>query len=373
MRAVLALAAIIALVVIGLVFVPVRGCTEKKSPAKAAGDPHIDRGNLKAKGPATLTIKSRIGDGAWTKAKAVYPLKGQSVTLRIDPVRGGKPRWFQIVPDVSKYYKNANFPWDPEPYKWIGLSTIDYYRRELPEFRGQWEIEPFQASAAGRSRGKAPSPTTPVSKGIPESSYYHGDVGSFWFQVEVEKGGKTFRSRGIEDSDKRGLSPRVLRVSIRDGAGYPGYLTTFFNVPGVFGSVPYQSNNYIGVDCCDVLVAAYGKWKGIPIKKNYSVSMLVTHLPKRTEFEISYGKPNRSIEWGKDVRRGDLIAVKYKGARSYQHIGALYSDADQDGFLSVDDIILHAGPQAPAFVPLGEGSFDGHAAILEPRFSKLLR
>ncbi len=362
MRTALVLTAIIALVVIAVVFVPVRGCTEKKEHASPLSDPNVDRGNKTAKGPATLTIQSRIADGRWTKDKGVYPLKGQSVTLRIDPVRGGKTRWFQIVPDVSKFYKNANFPWDPEPYKWIGLSQIDYYRRELVQFRGLWQIEPFAATAGD---------CTPLSKGIPESRFYHRDVGSFWFQVEVEKGGKTSRSPGIEDSDKKGLSPRVFRVSVRDGAGYLGYLATFFNVPGVFGSVPYQSNNYIGVDCCDVLVAAYGRWRNTTIKKNYSVSMLVTHLPKRTEFDLSGGRPDRPILWGKDVHPGDLIAVKYRGARSYQHIGALYRDVDKDGVLGAEDMVIHAGPQSLAYACLSAGPFNGHVMVLDPTWSKL--
>lgn len=364
MRTALALTTIIALVVIGLVFVPVRGCTEKKEHASPVSDPNVDRGNKTAKGPATLTIQARVADGHWTKDKAVYPLKGQSIALRVDAVRGAQTRWFQIVPDVSKYYKNANFPWDPEPYKWIGLSKIDYYRRELVEFRGRWEIEPFAGTAGDR---------TPVSKGIPESSFYLPDVGSFWFQVEVEKGGKIRRSPGIEDSDKKGLSPRVFRVSIRDGASYLGYLTTFFNVPGVFGSVPYKSNNYIGVDCCDALVAAYGRWKNATFKRNYSVSMLVTHWPKRTEFDLTGGRPDHTILWGKDVYPGDLIAVKYRGARSYQHIGALCKDADKDGLLGADDMVLHAGPQSLAYACLSAGPFNGHVWVLEPDLSKLPR
>ena len=75
-----------------------------------------------AQSPATLVIKSRIDAGPWTAASAIYPLKGQKVTLRISPVPGGKVKWYQIVPDTSKMYKNCNFPWEKGPYKWIGLA-----------------------------------------------------------------------------------------------------------------------------------------------------------------------------------------------------------------------------------------------------------
>ena len=43
------------------------------------------------------------------------------------------------------------------------------------------------------------------------------------------------------------MSPKVFRVSVRDGEGYVGWLASYFNVPGLFGSVIHQSANYIGV------------------------------------------------------------------------------------------------------------------------------
>jgi hypothetical protein len=196
-------------------------------------------------------------------------------------------------------------------------------------------------------------------------------VGSFWFQVEVEKDGRTQRSAGIDESDKLGLSPKVFRVSIRDGDGYVGYLTSFLNVPGLFGSVMGQANNYIGADCSKVLAAAYGKWKGKPIDKAYNVNSLVTYLPKLAEFDIVDGKPDKEIKWGQDVNPGDLIAVKYPAQKQYQHIGALFADADKDGSLSEDDVVIHAGPEPLHYSKLKEGGFNGHVVILGPKFSEL--
>jgi len=199
------------------------------------------------------------------------------------------------------------------------------------------------------------------------------DVGSFWFQVEVEKDWKIKRSPVIEDSDKKGLSPQVFRLSVRNGKGYLGYLTTFFNVPGVFGSIPAQSHNYIGVDCCDALIAAYGVWTGKKFTKDYSVAMLVSKLPKVAECDIVNGKPNRRLEWGKTMRSGQFIAVRAPGARQYWHIGALYSDSDQDGALSEKDTVLHAGPTPLHYSTLSEGCFDGHIVVMEPKLSRLPR
>jgi hypothetical protein len=146
-----------------------------------------------------------------------------------------------------------------------------------------------------------------------------------------------------------------------------GALSAFFNVPGVFGSVTYQSNNFIGVDCADVLVAAFGQWKKRPIKKNYNVSMLAASMPKRGESELSGGVPTAKLKWGDDIAPGDLIAVKYSGANRYQHIGALVGDTDKDGVLSSGDIVWHAGPHPVRSAPLSSGSFDGHVVILRPK------
>lgn len=320
--------------------------------------------------PTPPVIKSRIDAGPWTTAAAIYPLKGQSVTLRVDQVPGAAIRWYQIVPDTSQIYKNANHPWEPNPYKWIGLAKIKYSRTELTEFRGKWEVQPFRGAQSIPAGNKLIGTIDAVAKAVAGSPYNHTDVGSFWFQVELEKTGKIQRSAGIEDSDKRGLSPKVFRISIRDGEGYIGYLTSFLNVPGLFGSVPYQSHNYIGADCCDVLVAAYGRWKNKTIEKDYSVAMLVSQLRKSAEFDLKDGKPNKDLKWGRHIHPGNFIAVRFNEKNGYQHIGALFCDADKNGILSDGDLVLHAGPAPLHYSHLKEGKFDGHVVVLDHQSAK---
>ena len=314
----------------------------------------------------TLLIQSSINGGPWVKSAAIYPLKGRKVVLKVDRILGGEIRWHQVIPDTSKIYKNANLPWEKDAYKWVGLAKIDYYRKELTGFRGRWQIEPFDKENDTSVRDRKSSSFGSLGNKAANSRFYHKDVGSFWFQVEVKKEGVIYRSAGIEDSDKKGLSPKVFRVSIRDGEGYIGYLTSFFNVPALFGSVTYQSNNYIGVDCADVLVAAYGKWKNKPIEKNYNVAMLVSQWPKVQEFDLSEGTADKQLKWGRDVRPGYFIAVRYRGSKQYQHIGALFSDANRNGVLDGGDLVIHAGPVPLHCSYLREGSFDGHIVLLQP-------
>ncbi|MHC4643276.1 MAG: hypothetical protein ACYS32_16650, partial [Planctomycetota bacterium] len=165
----------------------------------------------------TLLIQSSINGGPWVNSMAIYPLKGQKVALKVNKISGGKIRWHQIIPDTSKIYKNANMPWEKDAYKWIGLARIDYQRKELTGFQGRWRIEPFDNENDTSVRDRKSSPFRSLWDKAANSKFYHEDVGSFWFQAEVTKEGVIYRSAGIEDSDKKGLSPKVFRVSIRNG------------------------------------------------------------------------------------------------------------------------------------------------------------
>lgn len=309
----------------------------------------------------TLALEAKVGDGAWVAGPA-YPLAGQSVRLRVAAPAGARVRWYQILPDVTKMHKNANFPWEADAYRWVGFGKIRYDRQELARLRDRAEVEVFEAGKRGELGAWTDGYETPFVR----SPYYHPDVGSFWFQAEVEAAGRTSRSPGIESADHRGLSPKVLRVSVREGPDLAGWLSSFFNVPALFGSVPHQSQNHLGTDCADVLVAALGKWRGRDDPRNYNVDMLVATLKHVGEAEVGEGAVSSALRWGPGgVRSGDFVAVRYAGARRYQHIGLLVSD-DGDGALSAGDRVLHAGPWPLAYDSLASGPFQGHVAVLRP-------
>ena len=195
--------------------------------------------------------------------------------------------------------------------------------------------------------------------------FYHERLGTFWFQAEVTTGGKVKRSAGIEEVDRRGLGRKVFRASIRQSDDFLGHLTSFFNVPGVFGSVIHQSRHYLGVDCADVLATARARWKGLVLKRNYNVDMLTTELRVVSELDLEGGSTSKQVRWGEDVRPGDLIAVRYDGGKRYQHIGALWEDADGNGVLNGLDRAIHVGPDAMRLTRLA-GAFTGHLLILRP-------
>ena len=187
-------------------------------------------------------IAYEVSTNVFKEANYVYQLGGQNLKLKFDVKNAKSIKWYQIIPDISKFYNNANFPWNPNPYQWKGFDKINYKRVEIESFRDK-KIVTITNEILEKNRQDG-------------NYFYNSELGSFWFEVVAElKNGKIIKSAGLSKNSSRGLSPKVFRLSYLPSYDYIGYLITFFNVPGIFGSIPYQSKNYIGVDCADVLMA----------------------------------------------------------------------------------------------------------------------
>lgn len=297
-------------------------------------------------------IRYKLDNQRYKTGNAVYLKPTQKLKLRF-PIKDAQSiKWYQIIPDTSKFYKNAYHPWEKNAYKWIGYGKIDYKKVEIKAFRNQRDVE-INSTILSANRPR-------------HNPYYQTKLGSFWFEVEAKlKNGKTVRSYGLKDNTKRGLSPKVFRVSYWLGDHYMGYLSSFFNVPGIFGSMPYQSTNYIGVDCADVLIAASTVMHKRKKVKNYNVAMLVNRFKQKAKTFVKNGTPQKRLRWGKEFKRGDFIAVKYTPTGRYAHIGLLYGDTNKNGILDKEDNILNAGPNALHLTPLKEGAFNGTVVILK--------
>ena len=320
-------------------------------------------------------IEARIDEQAWQDTNYAELLWNSDLQLRVKEMEGAQIRWYQIVPNISKRYNNAVWPWLPNAYQWKGFDQIEYETIHLSQYDGQWQVAPF----GHRTTPENHLAITPVTSSLwnylkrriwpvdlQTKGYGQPLLGSFWYGVEIEKDGRLLATTGLEHSDKRGLSPKVFRVSVKKSSDLLGNLTGYFNVPAVFGSTPYQVKNYIGVDCADVLMAAYCHTNNIAVEKDYNVAMLTGKFPKVARTKIEQGDPDKKIEWGKDIKPGDFIAVRHSPNSQFIHIGALYADGDNDGLLSPGDIVLHAGPDPLHFSSLDSGAFDGIVVVLRP-------
>jgi len=298
-------------------------------------------------------ISHKVDNKSFKQGSSVYLTPSQKLSLKFDVKNAKTIRWYQIIPDTSKFYKNANHPWEKNPYKWIGFGKIEYQKVEIKSFRDKKELLLTQKI---------------LEENRPKNNYfYNSHLGSFWFEAEATlKSGKKVRSSGLKEMTYRGLSTKVLRVSYLKSYDYIGYLTSFFNVPGIFGSIPHQSKNYIGVDCADVLMATSAVMHKKKLKE-YNVAMLVSQLKHQADFKMNNGIPNKKLRWNKDFKAGDFIAVKYYKNGRYAHIGMLYKDANNNGILDKKDIVLNAGPNALHPILLKKGAFDGWVSILKNR------
>jgi hypothetical protein len=298
------------------------------------------------------SISYKVDNEVYKHNHSVYLKPTQKLMMRFNVKNAKSIKWYQIIPNTSKFYKNANHPWEKNPYQWCDYGKIDYNRVEIKAFENKREVE-LTSKILEENRPK-------------NNKYYNSKLGSFWFEVEVVlKNGKVVKTKGIKNVERKGLSPKVFRVSYMASDDYIGYLTTFFNVPGIFGSMPYQSRNYIGVDCADVLVATSKVMNKQKNTKNYNVVMLVDKFKTKIKTKIVRGIPIKKLTWGKEFQKGDFIAVKYRENGRYAHIGMLYADENKNGILDKEDSIINAGPNALHLVKLSKGAFDGTVAILK--------
>jgi hypothetical protein len=151
-----------------------------------------------------------------------------------------------------------------------------------------------------------------------------------------------------------------MRASFRDADDFAGYLTTYFNVPNLFGSAGpgrlHQTEQYQGADCADVITGGarragakipYTSAAGLRKYAPAVTSRLL--LNRRGVYRLNgkvAGQPV-ALKWGRDVKRGDLMLIDYVGftgsPRSWDHIAVMASDAGVKGVFDPADLVMHVG------------------------------
>lgn len=286
---------------------------------------------------------------------------------------GARVQWLRVVPRLLHSEVAPPNPGDPtfsnsvltgpRHGRWLGYDTLEYDTIPLVTgplvTLGATTVELTGMPLAERS-GVASAPTR-----VGEAA--HG-AGSVWLAAEVTlPDGRVLRSADGASVDRFGLSPTVLRVSFRTGDDFLGWMSTYFDVPYVFGSTARQSNRYVGIDCADVLVGAlrsesgrdhrYTSVRGIGALAD-EVSD-VYFLDRAGQVVDAEGRA-AELRWGRDVRPGDLLAIDYAGdpnnmlPRAWDHIGTLVSDAEGPGrgHLDGQDILRHMGRRGLTDQPL---------------------
>ena len=252
----------------------------------------------------------------------------------------------------------------PEHGRWLGFDTLEYTESPL-------------SSAAGVEVG-AEAVTLRAARPVDARRDRHQGAGSVFVAAELTlPDGSRVRTPGARDTDRFGLSRRVLRISFREADDMMGWLSTYFLVPNVFGSSgpgrDHQSDRYVGADCADVLVGAV-RAMGRPLPY-VSVAGLSRIADARSEVLLQdaegrlsgAGGAATSLVWGRDVSRGDYVTLDYADPadrtqlpRAWDHIGALVGDTNGNGVLDGADLLRHMSHRGLVDQPLRE---QGHARI----------
>lgn len=335
-------------------------------PAPAAAQ----QARLVARGPdgvwTTGPVQARIGDEIEVRAAVqeddgsilcdVAPLRWDGRRARPRGPLAASVRFVRVIPrmqHVEGASPNPGIPsfsnavlTGPSHGAWIGFDRLEYVEQALEVGSAGAGIAIEGPRASVRGTGE------------------HGGAGSIWLAAEVTWGGRTLRTPDASRVDRFGLRPEVLRVSFREGDDFVGWLATYFGVPNVFGSSgpgrDHQAERYVGADCADVLVGARRAMGAampyVSVAGIGSVARPVSEVVRQR----GDGTLDRALAWGRDVERGDLVAIDYveeddgdpELPRAWDHIGALVGD-DGDGVLDGGDRLRHMTHQGLEDRPLG--------------------
>jgi len=249
----------------------------------------------------------------------------------------------------------------PSHGSWIGFDNLEYFETDLDERGPVLTVRDARPSDEELAEKRAPA----------------------------ERGLGVMRVRASVRIGSDEKSTESIRYSFRSGDDFLGWLSSFYNVPYLFGSAGKgarnQAERYIGADCADILVAALRRagWRKLEYS---SVADLVDSLhpvaPPTVVKPCADGvcapasPPIRFGRLASAVRPGDLVALDYIGAdadlpRQWDHIVAVVEDrgpdGKPDGLLGPEDLVADSGSaEGLKVAPLGDQGLV-RAAVLRPR------
>jgi hypothetical protein len=362
-----------------------------------------------SRAPLARSVDAWLGDTVDVFLTAPGRLDGRAVVFsesgaprRVSWAAAGCPAvdvsWSRVEPrmqhvktaapnkDIAVYSNAVIF--GPRHGAWLGFDRIEYYESKLDAASraGGWSLEVRDAT-----------PTEPFARRRPAALLPFGVMrlkAEVRLATAATAGGAAAETiaatPGADDAPAGQIAARVFRYSFRRDDSFVGWLTSFFNVPYLFGSAgrgaKNQADRYLGADCADLLVAALRR-AGARGMDYTSVVDLVTTLPRVT------GQPadlpacthaaagtaaapcagaTPTLRFGRDVQPGDLLALDYVGAeelpRAWDHIVAVIEDRGPgpdgapDGVLGPEDLVADSGDEEGLkFAPLEQ---QGHVRVM---------
>ncbi|MFH2007908.1 MAG: hypothetical protein ABI333_15105 [bacterium] len=321
----------------------------------------------------TLYAVVRVGRGwrarYYTDAPALT-LRGRRIRRRqvLPLARLGRVRvqWYLVEP--FQHHKTLKPPNKGNPAysnsvlfgrrhgRWLGFDTLEYHEALIPGQGGSGQGGSGQGGSGQRGSKLEVRKATPTHPKV----NVHGGLGTMRYKAVVQWPGGAAASPGASDNRRGGISERVLRVSWREADDFVGYLTSYFNVPNVFGSAgpgrAHQTELFQGADCADVIIGG-ARRAGAKLAYTHAAGLLkyarrVTRKLLLTRQGLAYadgprqGQPVR-LRFGRDVRRGDIMLIDYVGwqgsPRSWDHVAVVARDQGRRGWFDPQDPVIHMG------------------------------
>jgi hypothetical protein len=328
---------------------------------RVRGQPWLEGRVVGTHARAARAVDARRGQELEVFLVAAATVDGRRGVLSDDGARGhrawsgcgARVEWRRVEPRMQHTTTpapNASVPvyanavvLGPQHGKWIGFDRIEY----------------FESALAGDGTRLTVGDAAP-SAGPARPERWSG-LGVMRLAATVRLGDVALATPGADDAPEGLIAPRVFRYSFREGDDFLGWLTSYFNVPYLFGSAGKgarnQAERYLGADCADILVAALRR-TGRALAYA-SVAELVDALPRATG----------------PVRPGDLYALDYVGfadlPRAWDHIVALVEDrgpdGKPDGKPGPEDLVADSGnADGLKVAPLSDQG-EVRVAVLRPR------
>lgn len=263
-----------------------------------------------------------------------------------------------VNPDFL-WYANAGMPGGRTDRQPLPPDTIHYEQNELKDQENQWLI-------------KADAHPTAAAYDI------HEGLGTMRYTAIIEAADSSFR---LSAPTMKNFSPghdgdAVARVVIRRDDSYLGYLTGYFNVPGVFGPYDNEIKGHLGVDCSHMVVNAWREFSGQAVPFTNVTGLRTSHVKKGYLEEVSgdvyldsdgslyktYDRETRSLSVPMKIeaREGDLVLFEYSAnpkRRQWDHIGVVYQHRKPGDSLGPQDLLIHSGPSEAMISPLASSAF----------------
>jgi hypothetical protein len=202
-------------------------------------------------------------------------------------------------------------------------------------------------------------------------------TGTERYKVAIECDSQVISSGGIEKRNKNGSLPGVFRISARENLAAGDnvdYMTFFFNLPFIYGNSREQADNWVGIDCQDLIW--FGLYRsGIVPTADYDNHIHYTHTEKKRfdGFLINGVTCDTLCEpVTLPIERGDIVRLVEFG-----HYGTIYKDSSPDdtlngnGVLDGSDLVIHilfSSPGIEMLSDITEKHNDRHIQIY--RFDK---